>query len=129
MNSYLMLGTELGLPGLLFFVAYVGLCFRGRPHFVAADVRRLHLKSAKSEPSHIGCYGLAGAPASETPALSCACRAGAVVLLVAFWFDGGLFDLPTAAVFWILLELGAETQMQPALLRSKAVAPTLPAKA
>jgi O-antigen ligase len=27
-NSYLMLGTELGLPGLLCFVAYVGLCLR-----------------------------------------------------------------------------------------------------
>ena len=38
--------------------------------------------------------------------LPAACRAGAVVLLVAFWFDGGLFDLPTASVFWILLELG-----------------------
>jgi hypothetical protein len=35
-----------------------------------------------------------------------ASRAGAMVLLVAFWFDGGLFTLPTAAVFWILLELG-----------------------
>jgi predicted phage tail protein len=33
-------------------------------------------------------------------------RAGALVLLVAFWFDGGLFDLVTASVFWILLELG-----------------------
>ncbi len=39
-----------------------------------------------------------------------ACRAGAIVLLVAFWFDGGLFKLPTAAVFWVLLELGAERQ-------------------
>jgi len=27
-NDYLMLGTELGLPGLLCFVAYVGLCYR-----------------------------------------------------------------------------------------------------
>jgi len=34
-------------------------------------------------------------------------RAGALSMLVAFWFDGGLFTLPTAAVFWILLELGA----------------------
>jgi hypothetical protein len=50
-------------------------------------------------------------------------------LLVAFWFDGGLFDLPTAAMFWILLELGTESQMRPALLRSKAAAPALPAKA
>jgi prepilin-type N-terminal cleavage/methylation domain-containing protein len=37
-----------------------------------------------------------------------------VVLLVAFWFDGGLFDLPTAAMFWILLELGSERQKRKA---------------
>jgi prepilin-type N-terminal cleavage/methylation domain-containing protein len=37
-----------------------------------------------------------------------------VVLLVAFWFDGGLFDLPTAAMFWVLLELGAERQKRKA---------------
>jgi hypothetical protein len=30
------------------------------------------------------------------------------VLLVGFWFDGGLFKLATAAPFWILLELGRE---------------------
>jgi len=35
-----------------------------------------------------------------------ACRAGVLVLLTAFWFDGGLFRLPTAVIFWILLELG-----------------------
>jgi hypothetical protein len=29
-----------------------------------------------------------------------------VVLLVGFWFDGGLFKLATEATFWILLELG-----------------------
>jgi hypothetical protein len=33
--------------------------------------------------------------------------AGAFVFVVAFWFDGGLFKLPTAAMFWVLLELGA----------------------
>ncbi len=30
MNSYLMLGTELGLPALLCFVAYVGLCLKSK---------------------------------------------------------------------------------------------------
>jgi len=34
------------------------------------------------------------------------CRAGAVVLLIGFWFDGGLFKLATGSTFWILLELG-----------------------
>jgi len=33
------------------------------------------------------------------------CRAGAIVLLVGFWFDGGLFKLPVAVVFWMLMEL------------------------
>jgi len=29
-----------------------------------------------------------------------------VVLLIGFWFDGGLFKLATGSTFWILLELG-----------------------
>jgi O-antigen ligase len=71
-NDYLMLGTELGVPSLLCFIAYIYLKFKPK----AAD------------------------------SLQVACRAGALVLLMAFWFDGGLFELPTAALFWILLELG-----------------------
>ena len=43
----------------------------------------------------------------ESEALRAACLAGALVFVVAFWFDGGLFELPTAALFWVLLELGA----------------------
>jgi hypothetical protein len=33
-------------------------------------------------------------------------RAGAVVLLVGLWFDGGLFKMATTATFRILVELG-----------------------
>jgi O-antigen ligase len=81
-NDYLMLGTQLGIPALLCFVAYVGLCFRGKC-------------SIKNEEGRI----------------QAACRAGALVFVVAFWFDGGLFKLPTAALFWVLLELGVAQQM------------------
>ena len=84
-NDYLMLGTQLGVPGLICFVVYVGLCL-GAP----ASRRQV---GSKAE------------PAGETPALPAICRAGALAMLVAFWFDGGLFTLATAAVFWILLEL------------------------
>ncbi|HEU5123943.1 MAG TPA: O-antigen ligase family protein [Verrucomicrobiae bacterium] len=45
-------------------------------------------------------------PLSSSAWLQTTCRAGAIVLLVGFWFDGGLFKLPTASTFWILLELG-----------------------
>ena len=96
MNSYLMLGTELGLPGLLCFVAYVGLCFKkSRPH----------LTLTLSPPSGSG-EGMAASLVTLHSSLQIAFRAGALVFVVAFWFDGGLFDLPTAAVFWVLLELG-----------------------
>jgi O-antigen ligase len=74
-NDYLMLGTQLGLPGLFCFVGYIWLSLRRKMDRLEAY-----------------------------PAL--ACRAGALAMLVEFWFDSGLFKLATASVFWILLELG-----------------------
>lgn len=88
-NDYMMIGTELGIPALLCFVAYVALCYRKSP--------RHHLTPALCPASGSG----------EGEALRAACLAGALVFVVAFWFDGGLFKLPTAAMFWVLLELGS----------------------
>ena len=85
-NDYLMLGTQLGIPGLACFVAYVALCFRKCPHLTL----------------------VLSPPAGSGEGIKIACRAGTLAMLVAFWFDGGLFKLATASVFWILLELGAE---------------------
>jgi hypothetical protein len=100
-----MLGTELGLPGLLCFVAYVGLALKAESRKQKAENQ-----NAKTGDSHGPVLtqpsSIFHPPSSNS--LAVACRAGALVLLVAFWFDGGLFDLPTAAVFWVLLELGAE---------------------
>jgi O-antigen ligase len=93
-NSYLMLGTELGLPGLVYFIAYVWLLLRGRARH---SVRAVAIEES-------------GGQGTARPTICAACRAGAVVLLVAFWFDGGLFTLATASVFWILLELGANAE-------------------
>jgi O-antigen ligase/polysaccharide polymerase Wzy-like membrane protein len=76
-NDYLMLGTESGIAALLCFVSYVALCLRGK----------LML-------------------GNEEGRIQAACRAGAIALLVGFWFDGGLFKLTTASMFWIFLELG-----------------------
>jgi hypothetical protein len=39
-------------------------------------------------------------------------------MLVGFWFDGGLFNLPTAAMFWILLELGSKATQTSQILTS-----------
>ncbi|MFN3408457.1 MAG: O-antigen ligase family protein [Limisphaerales bacterium] len=50
-------------------------------------------------------------PQARLPALRPVCHAAAVVLLVGLWFDGGLFNLATASVFWVLLELGRGTAL------------------
>lgn len=81
LNDYFMLGISAGVPVLICFVVYVWLGLRER---------QMGLKA------HEG-------TSNWTRVI---CRAGAVVLLVGFWFDGGLFKLATGSVFWILLELG-----------------------
>ena len=95
MNSYLMLGTKLGIPALFCFVAYVTL--------------RLRIPKPKCQSPKLQ---FAGDDTLSTvlTMTQVAGRAGILMLLVAFWFDGGLFDLPTASVFWVLLELGAVRQ-------------------
>ena len=69
-------------------MAYVGLALKGERRKEKAET----LEQVGIRKSEFG--------------IKTACRAGALALLVAFWFDGGLFDLATASVFWILLELG-----------------------
>lgn len=136
-NDYLMLGTQLGIPGLACFLTYVALCFRGRR---AEESEKLKAESGKQKTErHLtpalcsavvptaSCGGVSppavtivGTQPAESVQqivirkseieIKTACLAGALSMLVAFWFDGGLFHLPTAAVFWILLELGSERQ-------------------
>jgi O-antigen ligase len=93
-NDYLMLGTQLGFPGLGCFVAYIVLCLR-------------HQKPEVQNPESEKITVLA--MECRTPESSQAsCRAGALALAVSFWFDGGLFRLATGSLFWILLELGGD---------------------
>ena len=84
MDDYLMLSATLGIPALFCFGMYLWL----------------------SQGKNFGASG----QETELAALDWLpkiCHAGAIVLLVGFWFDGGLFKLATASTFWILLELGA----------------------
>lgn len=118
-NDYLMVGTELGVPALMCFVTYLTLCYRTNRRSAAVAAGGC---GSVSPPA--GTSG--GTPvelADETSALRVACRSGALAMLVAFWFDGGLFQLPTAALFWVLLELGSQVPKpfyptQPALLNN-----------
>ena len=92
-NDYFMLGMQTGVPALICFLAYVGLALRRHP---ASSIQHPEC------PTPVTCH--------LSPAAIC--RAGAVVLLVGMWFDGGLngglFTFATGATFWILLEMGRE---------------------
>jgi hypothetical protein len=75
-NDFFMLGVSAGMPVLFCLAAYLALSFRRRP-----------------------------AGLSPPFSIFTVCRSGSIVLLVGFWFDGGLFKLATATVFWTLMEL------------------------
>ncbi len=129
-NDYLMLGTQIGIPALLCFIAYVALQLGiGERIWKKAESGKRKAEMISPHPDPLpslqarrgdNCIspGTHSSPGFVSPvtrhlspeaSLRVACRAGALVFLVAFWFDGGLFKLATASVFWILLELGAET--------------------
>jgi O-antigen ligase len=83
LNDYLTLGATVGIPALFCFGMFIWLSLKGK------------VESGKRK-----------AETQGVDWLRTVCLAGAIVLLVGFWFDGGLFKLPTATTFWILLELG-----------------------
>lgn len=94
MNDYFMMGISAGVPAVMCFLIYTGLSLRNPQ----AAVRRPH--SGESAGNRRNAWG-------DLDWLQTICRAGAMVLLVGFWFDGGLFKFATGSVFWILLELGS----------------------
>jgi O-antigen ligase len=95
MNDYLTLGATLGVPALGCFGMYLYLALWRRVSCAGRGVPTAETAGANS-------------PISEADWLKAVCRAGAIVLLVGFWFDGGLFRLATAGTFWVLIELGRE---------------------
>jgi len=80
MNDFLMLGVSAGVPALVCFVVNIWSALgRGVAKVMSPDTRHLPLRAV--------------------------CRAGVIVLLVGFWFDGGLFKLSVGPIFWVLLGL------------------------
>jgi O-antigen ligase len=137
MNDYFMLGATLGIPALGCFIAYIYLSLGGGKHRTSniehptskwgayaprvscsapsrntlSSLPATEIENPVSQPVCAAQTGTAEAavlPMSEEEWLRMTCRAGAIVLLVGFFFDGGLFKLATGATFWILIELGSE---------------------
>ena len=99
LNDYFMLGATLGIPALFCFGMYLWLSLGRNSGF-------------RIQKPEVG-DGQDAGPSLDSglwtlDSLRATCRAGAIVLLVGFWFDGGLFKLATASTFWILLELGSD---------------------
>jgi O-antigen ligase len=94
MNDYFMLGISAGVPALVCFLMYVGLSFRRNPRLIIGSRKVLDCENGR-----VSVF-------DDLVWLQATCRAGAMVLLVGFFVDGGLFKLATGSVFWILLELG-----------------------
>ena len=90
LNDYLTLGASLGIPALFCFAMYI----------------RLTMKAAGGESEAELKMPIWNSAGRALDWLKLVCRAGAVVLLIGFWFDSGLFKLATASTFWILLGLG-----------------------
>jgi hypothetical protein len=82
MNNYFMMGASVGIPAMLCFGMYLWQVFK-------LSARR----KSDAESQKVEWFQVTG-------------RAATLVLVVGFWFDGGLFQLATTSTFWILLELG-----------------------
>jgi O-antigen ligase len=91
-NNFLIIGATLGIPALICFFLYIYLC--------------LSRSDAIRHRNWLQVYPLPTTGCQNVPWLQAGCRAGAIVNIVGFCFDGGLFDLGTVTIFWILLELG-----------------------
>jgi hypothetical protein len=104
-NDYFMLGISAGVPALVCFLVYVGLSLRSPQSILLRDAsagQAVH----SPQLARVADSGAEVDDFKDLDWLQATCRAGAIVLLVGFFFDGGLFKLATGSVFWILLELG-----------------------
>jgi hypothetical protein len=71
-NDYLMLGTQVGIPALVCFVAYVALQLGVGRRKMGDGTEKFGIRNSE--------FGI-----------KAACHAAVIATLVAFWFDGGLF--------------------------------------
>ena len=112
LNDYFTLGTSLGTPALVCFIALIGLSFRRGARRAERAPVELQPSALSPQPSAFGPSSPVSvpdlSPVTRHLPLAAICRGGALVLLIGFWFDAGLFKLATGAVFWILLELGSD---------------------
>jgi hypothetical protein len=80
LNDYCTTGMTFGLVSLVCLLGYVGVQFRTRTG------------------------SLLSYETGNVNILQISCQAAIIAMLTVFFFDGGLFKMPTAIAFWVLLE-------------------------
>jgi hypothetical protein len=109
MNDYFMLGATLGIPALGCFIAYLWLSLTKNSGVRSQESGGRNQESEDRNQERGNSRNDSESCILDSDyLLRMTCRAGAIVLLVGFFFDGGLFKLATGATFWILIELGSE---------------------
>lgn len=121
LNSYFMLAMTSGIPALFAFLAYLWIAYvppRSVPE--RALDRRSRSATNGNSPAAITTKESVLLPPDDA-AISIldsgsrwqnsTCQSAVIVLLVGFWFDGGLFHLALALPFWLLVE-AAQTEPQ-----------------
>jgi O-antigen ligase len=97
LNDYLTIGMALGVPALLCFACLLWV------HWNRASL--CHRETSRSPNAPLAQAPVCNGPDSQS-LLTLGYRGALIVLLIGFWFDGGLFKLALATPFWVFLELG-----------------------
>ncbi|MDW8381176.1 MAG: O-antigen ligase family protein [Verrucomicrobiota bacterium] len=108
LNDVLMLALWFGMPALLCFAASIGLylgCGSGTAPRAPAFLGRPGLAEAEQAGADFSDDGVQPDAVRALWILQGTSGAAAIVLLVGFWFNRGLFVLATGALFWTFLML------------------------
>jgi O-antigen ligase len=95
LNDYLTIGMALGIPALACFISLVWISWN----------RAAHIYSASKSPFRHWVRNDMFDENRSKSRLRQAYQGALIVLLIGFWFDGGLFKLALAIPFWFFLEL------------------------
>lgn len=96
LNDYLTIGMAIGIPALTSFIVLMLVSWNGTARHKWLELRKPHLPPNQKATYHNNRRQL------NQQEVYCGAL---IVLLVGFWFDGGLFKLALAIPFWLFLEL------------------------
>jgi|GEM_PF-5519043 len=116
-NDFMRIGLELGPTAMVCLLAYfltrwIGVVEKLRS--TSVDIKKFSATQQSSLRS--------GDPFNmhdDDCEVILSCMSGCIVMMVCFWFDGGMFKLSASVFFWLLWEVGSRTLESKNLLLMK----------